>query len=184
MNVNQWFNELKEKPTTLWLLLGALAFGVVLLMTGNDAPRKAELQPQSLAQSGVALNDEERLERELTRTLEQIAGAGKIRVDLNLKSENRSVWERQTRSNKRVSQDKGSVQTEEDTNDELVLAKSNDGRDTPVLKEKLGPEIQGVIVVASGAADPRVRQILTDTLTTILNLPAHRVLVIAGRSTQ
>ena len=81
---------------------------------------------------------------------------------------------------KRVDQQQGVVNTQEDTSEELVFAKDRDGRDAPVLKEELAPEIQGVVVVASGATNGYVRQLLTETVMTILGLPAHRVLVISG----
>jgi stage III sporulation protein AG len=179
-NLQEIFRSYQSKPMMFWVLLMAAGIGVVLLLSGNDNSAPKTVATQTPVNGNRAVSDEERLEAELTHTLEQISGAGHVRVDLNLKAESRNVWERQIRTNKRVSQGQGSVQTEEDTNDEMVFAKDRDGRDTPVLKEKLAPEIQGVIVVASGASNDKVRQMLTSTVMTILGLPAHRVMVIPG----
>jgi stage III sporulation protein AG len=182
----EWIGKVHGRSGTFWILIGAAAVGVVLLTFGNVPQETRSPAGASQAAIGVsaALTDEERLEAELTRTLTRIAGAGQVRVDLNLRSENRSVWERETRVNKRVNQEQNSVNTEEDTNDQMVLAKDRDGRDSPVLREKLAPEIQGVIVVATGASDLRVRRLLTATVMTSLDLPAHRVMVIAGETSK
>ncbi len=182
----EWFGKVQGRSGTFWILIGAAAVGVVLLTFGSvpQETRSPAGSSQAALRVPAALTDEERLEAELTRTLTQIAGAGRVRVDLNLRSENRSVWERETRVNKRVNQEQNSVNTEEDTNDQMVLAKDRDGRDSPVLREKLGPEVQGVIVVATGASNLRVRRLLTATVMTILDLPAHRVLVIAGETSE
>lgn len=187
--IKEMMNKFQEKPSLLWMLLGLTGLGLVLLLSGGNGrniPNNLQ-QPTNLTtvQDFVdkkSVSEEERLERELTLTLKRIAGAGQVRVDLNLKSGNRRIWERQARVNKRVIQEQGSLNTEESTSDELVFAKDRDGRDTPILKEELAAEIQGVIVVAGGAGDSRVKQLLTDTVITILGLPEHRIMVIAGEN--
>ncbi len=184
------FHELwayfQSKPVSIWILLGLICLGIVLLMSGNtreEYPNELTDRKQVEAENSE-LNpesDEERLEIELTKTLMGIAGVGEVRVDINLKAGNRKIWERQARTSKRVNQEEGMVNTEESSSDELVFAKDREGRDSPVLKEELAPEIEGVVVVATGAGDSRVRKLLTDTVVTILGLPGHRVLIIPGK---
>jgi stage III sporulation protein AG len=180
--------RLRNHPGSVWFLLGMIGVGL-LLMIGNDASRdNRRNDPESVsrgtmdeAQATVSKTASSEMERELARTLRQITGAGAIRVEISLKSANRKIWERQTRVNKRVNQQQGEMDTEESSSDELVFARDRDGRDNPVLKEELAPEIQGVLVVASGACDSSVKAILTETVMTVLSLPAHRVMVIAGK---
>jgi len=184
--LNDLWIYFQTKPVSVWIILGLLVLGVVLLMSGNPREEYPK-QPadQSLVQKGASElyseQDEDRLERELTKTLTGIAGIGEVRVDINLKASNRKIWERQARVSKRVNQDQGAVNTEESTSDELVFAKDQEGRDFPVLKERLAPEIEGVVVVAAGARDSRIKKLLTDTVTTILGVPEHRVLIIPGK---
>lgn len=184
--LNDLWIYFQTKPVSVWVVLGLLSLGVVLLMSGKTREEyPKQLVDQSLVEKGISDlhsgQDEERLERELTKTLTGIAGIGKVRVDINLKVSNRKIWERQARISKRVNQDQGAVNTEESTSDELVFAKDQEGRDSPVLKEQLAPEIEGVVVVATGAHDSRIKKLLTDTVTTILGVPEHRVLVIPGK---
>lgn len=176
----------QTKPVSMWLLFGLIGFGVVLLMSGDsqqDNVRQLVEQRHIEAENFQAdpRPDEERLEKELTETLMKISGVGEVRVDINLKAGNRKIWERQTRTSRRVNQDQGIVNTEETVDDQLVFAKDREGRDLPVLKEELAPEIEGVAVVAAGAENSRIRKLLTDTVTTILGIPNHRVLIIPGK---
>jgi stage III sporulation protein AG len=179
------FKKLQRKPSLIWLILGLIALGFFLLLTGNGQDHSSSgnsgvTPSQTEDSSDSAVATRRQLEAELSRTLAAIDGVGRVRVELNIKSGSRKVWERQLNVTKRVSQEQGSANTEESNNDQLVLAKSQDGRDVPVLKEELAPEIQGVIVVATGANDARIKELLIQTVMTILDLPAHRVMVIPG----
>lgn len=179
------FKLFQNKPFFFWIVLGLIGLGFLLLLSGNDKGSPNYQNPrvtnnQNVEPETSAVGTRRQLELELTRTLTAIAGVGRVRVELNLKSGNRKVWERQLSVSKRVTQEQGVVNTEESNNDQLVIAKGQDGRDAPILKEELAPEIQGVIVVASGAVDTRIKELLISTVMTILNLPAHRVMVIAG----
>lgn len=186
LNWRDFLQNYRHNPVSFWLLLGLAVVGLVLLLSGNNTEKKGQTEIKSPPVTNelylsASQADERRLERELTQTLSSIAGAGQVRVELMVKSGQRRIWERQSRLNRRVSQERGTVNNEEESSDELVLAKDREGRDNPVLKEELAPEIQGVIVVASGAGDSKVRRLLTGTVMTILGLPAHRVLVIPGK---
>lgn len=178
--------HLQAKPVSIWILIGLISLGVVLLMSGNDRGSDPEkpIEGNRVEKENMVIypgSDEQRLELELTKTLTGINGVGTVRVDINLKAGNRKIWERQARVSKRINQDQDVINTEESTSDELVFAKDREGRDSPVLKEELAPEIEGVVVVAAGAHDSRIRKLLSDTVTTILGLPGHRVLIIPGK---
>ncbi len=180
--------KFQSKPVFVWGVIGLVGLGFVLLLSGPD---KGNSNIQNIKESG-GQNQEvsesssgatrRQMETELAQTLSSIAGVGQVRVKLNLKSSSRKVWERQLNVSKRVTQEQGVMNTEETNNDQIVIAKGLDGRDNPILKEELAPEIQGVIVVASGASDARIKELLMSTVMTILNLPAHRVMVIAGKN--
>jgi stage III sporulation protein AG len=187
-DLKQVVRRFRNHPGSVWLLLGMIGVGL-LLMIGSDASRNNRRNDTGSVSRGgtdgvqptVSKTASSEMERELARTLSQITGAGEVRVEISLKSANRKIWERQTRVNKRVNQRQSEMDTEESSSDELVFAKERDGSDNPVLKEELAPEIQGVLVVASGACDSGVKAVLTETVMTVLSLPAHRVMVIAGK---
>jgi stage III sporulation protein AG len=184
-----WQNILKQfgqNPATSWILVAVAALGVILLLTGNDkgtnfqgkSPQDTTRQIEvNQSSNGVV---DAHLANELAQTLERIEGAGRVQVKISLKSQSRKIWERQVRESKRTSQEQNTMTTEDEVNNELVFAKTRDGYDQPVLKEELAPVVEGVIVVAEGARDVRIKGLLIDAVTTILGIPAHRVMVFPG----
>jgi stage III sporulation protein AG len=177
-----------DNPVSIWVLLGLIGLGLFLLVSGdrhenvgNHKPLPITNQAETSREMTQGPMAEIKLEQEITRILSRIAGAGAVQVDISLKTTRRNLWERQTRVSKRVSQQKEEMDTEESSSDELVFAKDREGTDTPILKAELAPEVQGVLVVASGARDSNVKRILTETIMTVLDLPAHRVMVITGK---
>jgi stage III sporulation protein AG len=59
-----------------------------------------------------------------------------------------------------------------------VMRGAGGGEDQPVVVVTHLPEVDGVLIVASGAGDPEVRAELTLAVETALHLPAHRVRVL------
>lgn len=183
----QLFRKFQNNPGSLWFLLGLVGMGLFLLVGGNSrsvAPSQVAAPAKAESGSGGIAGDlagEQQLENDVARILKQVSGVGRVKVDVTLKTASRKVWERQSRNTKRVAQQQGEMDSEESSSDELVLAKTREGTDTPILKEELAPEVQGVLVVAEGATDSRIKQLLTQTVMTILDLPAHRVMIIAGK---
>ena len=184
----EWLKKFQNKPLLVWGIIALIGLGFVLLLSGNDKGNsgnlniKADSQQNQDFSGSSAFDTRRQLETELAQTLSSIEGVGQVRVELNLKSSSRKVWERQSTASKRVTQEQGVMNTEETNNDQIVIAKGLDGRDNPILKEELAPEIQGVVVVASGARDARIKELLMNTVMTVLSLPAHRVMVITGKN--
>jgi stage III sporulation protein AG len=182
------FGKFGNNQVLNWLLLGIIALGLIFLIGDERKETKGNQTSESLSnQTGPDPETvreptaEIQLEQEITRILSGIAGVGTVQVDISLKTARRNLWERQTRVSKRVSQQKEELNTEESSSDELVFAKSREGSDTPILKAELAPEVPGVLVVASGARESGVKRLLTETVMTVLDLPVHRVMVIAGK---
>jgi stage III sporulation protein AG len=176
--------KFQDSPGSFWFLLGLLGLGLLFLLGGDRKERQSQSQnlplPAQVAATPQTTEAATKLERELTAILSRIAGVGKVRVAISLKTANRRLWERQTKVTKRVVQKQGELDSEESSSDELVFAKDREGTDNPVLQAELAPEVQGVLVVAEGAGDSAIKRLLTETMMTILDLPAHRVMVIAG----
>lgn len=189
-----WQNFMKkfgQNPATSWILVAIAALGVFLLLIGNDkgtvTQEKLPLDNrtcQTKVNEAPAGSIDTQLANELAWTLERIEGAGRIQVKVNLKSRSRKIWERQVHESKRTIQEQNTVNTEDNIDNELVFAKDRNGYDQPVLKEELAPIVEGVIIVAEGARDVRIKRLLIDAVTTLLGIPAHRVLVIPGNIDQ
>lgn len=177
---------------TWWLvLLGIL--GCLLVVTGEVTapparPRTEQDQPAAAKPGGGEATPAEYaagLEQGLTETLGQIVGAGEVRVRVYLESGPRFEYARKTSSNARTTEERdrtGGLRTitEREDGQEVTVVR-NDGakKEEPVILVRHEPEIRGVLVLATGAADVRVREALAAAVQTALGLPAHRVEVLA-----
>ena len=127
--------------------------------------------------NGIELN----LEQRLKNILSQIKGVGEVEVTVLLASGPRfdyavnvSTIEKQIDEK---DQSGGIRTTTEITEDgQLVIVRSDRaGGEEPVVTQEYKPDIQGVLVVAQGADNPKIKANLLNAITTILDLEAHKV---------
>ncbi|HYE09682.1 MAG TPA: stage III sporulation protein AG, partial [Patescibacteria group bacterium] len=66
---------------------------------------------------------------------------------------------------------------EKNTSDQVVFMNDQGGTSKPLVLKEVNPDIKGVIIVAEGAKDPKVKLQLTEAVQTVLDVPAYRVSV-------
>ncbi len=174
-------------------LIVALAVVGVLLIFGADllAPSKPQVSPQTTQQSALQArgmgqsNDYELMyEESLRETITAIAGTGEVIIDVFLASSPRAEYARSLDASEKVTQNQaetGSVTqqtTESRTNSQVTLVRSGTWEE-PIVVQTFAPEIQGVLVIAEGANNPRIKLELTRAVCTALDIPAHRVRVLS-----
>jgi len=123
--------------------------------------------------------------RDLEGVLSLIAGAGEVAVSITYRSGPRQdVVQDVSHTTRRTEEKEPSgttrVTEEEQETVQTVMARPQ-GQDQPVISRQEAAEIAGVLVVATGARDPQVREMLTRAVQTLLGLPAHRVQVVPSR---
>jgi len=116
--------------------------------------------------------------------LGQIRGAGTVVVSVSVGSgpetvvaANRSESVRQTEERDATSG--GTRITEEhSTTVQPVMARQVTAGDGPVVTRVVAPEVEGVLVVASGASNPAVRAEIFRAVQILFNVAPHRVQVL------
>lgn len=172
--------NLKNRGT--WLLIAAAALGLLALLwptAGAELPAPAP--PVSAADNSDA---RQRLARELEEILSAVEGAGAVQVSVTLASEGERVYARDLREEERHTLESDSSGGERDTlehsrQSEIALAASE-----ALLLEQRPPVIAGVLVLAEGAADARLREQLTDLTATLLDISPHQVRVAARKGNE
>ncbi|MCL4425990.1 MAG: hypothetical protein M1299_04630 [Firmicutes bacterium] len=175
------------------VLLGLL--GVALLAVGafvSPVPAKPPSNPTATPVQGFAaaggdgiLGEERALEAELERILSQMVGAGQVQVKIYLSSGRDQILARnETISSKRTDEKDATGGTrstvEENRGLQPVISRSAGG-DRAVVAQELRGSIIGVLVVAQGADDSRVKAELMRSVATILGLPSNRIYITKGR---
>ncbi|MEA4882876.1 MAG: hypothetical protein VB144_04280 [Clostridia bacterium] len=128
------------------------------------------------------------LEGRIAGILSRIDGAGTVSVEITLRGSTSREYAANTISEDRTTEEPdktgtGSKSVEKRITREIVLAADpGSGRgQSPILVREDAPAVVGVLVVAPGASDPRVRRELSLAAETLLAMPAHRVFVATTR---
>jgi len=123
-----------------------------------------------------------RLEKDLSSILSKIQDAGRVSVMITLKSGCEIIPAKDESISDRVTNEKDTsggtrIINEKTTDDKIVFTAAQGGNSKPLIIKEINPEIQGVIVVAEGAKDSRVKLKISQAVQTVLDIPAYRVTV-------
>ena len=114
------------------------------------------------------------LENKLSETLSSIAGAGKVAVMVTLESGPELVIATSTDQKTNTSQS-GDNKTESITVVENPVIVSQNGTSKPLILMEILPKVQGVIVVAQGAGNVRVRLDLLNAIQALLDISGSNI---------
>ncbi|ABY94749.1 MULTISPECIES: stage III sporulation protein AG [Thermoanaerobacter] len=165
----------------LILLIGASALSKPRPSNNNDNKELVLAQKESSSEDYA-----QKLEKDLKNILSKIEGVGNVEVLITLNSDEEvvaamDVVESSTTTNEKDSSGgiRETIQTE--SNNKVVTSQDTSGQDAPIVLKRIMPEIRGVIVVADGAKDPRLRYELSSAVQTALGIPAYKVKVISSK---
>lgn len=174
-----------NKETMLILFLSGILIFVILLpvdkgsnQNGNNnnsylKHNEASAPQNNVQEQQVRLSEEmslqeykEMMETELEAFLSQVSGVGEVKVLIYMKAS----WEYQV--------EKDGENRAEAQNEETVYTVNAYGQEVPFVRRYLCPQIDGVAVMAKGAADDEVRVRLVHLIMALYGLEANKVEVI------
>lgn len=181
-------DTLKKFTNLSWLknkkiqnCLMVLALGIILLIAGdalfaNDEEAKSP-QKTMTAVEAYGKADETEVEARLGAVLSKIKGAGEVAVMVQFSGGSESVLGTDTKVKENITEETdasgGSRKvTETEREEDTVLAGN-----APVTIKEYAPRVQGVIVVAEGGGDERVREALKEAAATVLGISGYKVQV-------
>ena len=197
-------HELKEKIANLFkqknitnliilLLLVIMFYLVVSYFTGVNNITKSEktnlekvskedMNSNSQKDSEV-LSYQEKQEKDLERILGKINGVGSVDVVINFQSSEVKVPAVDNSSQKSTTEETDSeggtrVNSQETDGDKIVMSNSSDGSEPVILKTEK-PEVLGVMVVAEGAEDSKIKYEITKAISSLYNISVDKVNVLA-----
>ena len=182
----------REQAKLVPLIAVLLFIGILMLQSGelfgvDSGGTPVDPAPGSSLVGPVREEDElTRLERqkaaELETMLGQIEGAGRVRVMVTLAAgpaiqvvKNTTVDQSTTTEE---AADSSTRRTESINTREDHVFTRNGSAEQPVIAQTSAPEIAGVLIVADGARDVRIRARLLDAAMVALNIPANRIQVV------
>ncbi len=167
--------DFKKKLQYLAVLLIVIVI-LAIYFASAGSPVKQQTPGENTAPVSEAGSSS--IEEKLQETLSKIEGAGKVQVMITYDSSAEIVpaisVDTQVSTTTDESEDGTSKTNTENTQSEVVTVNGTEGGSALVLKEK-SPPVKGVIVVAQGADDIRVKLSLLSAVETILNISPDQV---------
>ncbi len=151
----------------------------------NDNINNNSMEQKDNANISTNSSDVDKLEEQLSAILSKIQDAGAVSVMITLESSSEFVPAKDESVSDKVTNEKDlnggtRIINELNTNDKVVFKNTQEGNSEPLIVKEINPQVKGVIVVAEGAKNPKVKLKLTQAVQTVLDIPAYRVTVYEG----
>ncbi|MGU8470728.1 stage III sporulation protein AG [Clostridium perfringens] len=187
---------LKQKNITnliILLLLVIMFYLVVSYFTGvNNITKNEKTNLEKVSKEDMNSNSQkdsevlsyqEKQEKDLERILGKINGVGLVDVVINFQSSEVKVPAVDNSSQKSTTEETDSeggtrVNSQETDGDKIVMSNSSNGSEPVILKTEK-PEVLGVMVVAEGAEDSKIKYEITKAISSLYNISVDKVNVLA-----
>ncbi|RXT13781.1 stage III sporulation protein AG [Ammoniphilus sp. CFH 90114] len=204
----EWFSKMKEKwgqreegqkrvnTFQKLVILGGIGAAIMIFSSLDSVKREsapstdpeAATNEQAVFSGKVKSNDlsisdyEEIYENQLKGILEEVIGVGEVSVMVNLDSSEEVVIEKDVNARnsitKEVDKEKATRDITDSSRDErVVLVKAEQG-EQPIVLKTLKPRVRGVLVVAKGAENMKVKALITDAVQKVLHVEPHKISIL------
>ncbi len=148
--------------------------GIVLLILPTETGQRESEKGKDDITSHTYKSE---LEAELEHILSDVKGVGKVRVMITFSDSGKTFYvaDEQTEGKTETSE-KTEKQKSDDTR--YVLKNDAGGGQSPLISRESTPEVSGVLVIAPGAKDAKIKNDIIGAVRAVLGVKAHRVEVL------
>lgn len=190
--IENFLKGLKGRKLKKDQLLLALLVGILLLVIAIPGGEKKEQDSGiPLSENGEeTVQSEEAYTRQLERRLEDILsemdGAGEVSVMITLAASREKVVEKDKQESQEQMTENdsrgGSRTTKNTSRGETTVNDEKDGSTvSPYVSKELSPEVEGVVVIASGGDDAVVVKNITEAVQALFGIDTHKIRIVKGR---
>lgn len=183
--LQEWIRGVVDDPGTetgskskwgRYILAILICVGILALIWPMGKEKPAQVTAPSTI--GGVEQGQQKITRQLEGILSQVEGAGKVSVSITLRSDGLKSYASNTKNDVRETDEQDSSGgdrkiREENNSKEIVV---NGG--SALLVEETAPQITGVLIVATGAKDPAIKEELSDAAAALLNISPHQIRVL------
>lgn len=173
-----------DKMLVSLVTLIAIGLAFIYLGKGSENPVQS-MQVKSAATTESSPSTkigalEKELENKLQSNILQMEGVGKVQVSVTFATGLKSEFARNQNVTRRTSKETdktgGTRETTEVTEDNQVVMPNGSAQPVMVMEDR--PEVAGVLIIAEGAQDPKVREGIHTAVRTLLDIPSARITVV------
>ena len=187
MKMQDFMQKIKEKKLKrsdwLILVLAGILILIIALTTDTKEKKQAEEAKENISQENNTMEaSKDEIERKLEDILEKIDGAGDVKVMITYQDSGTQVVEKDKNTSENSLEESDSTggvrSTKEQQLQESTVYEEADAGNTPFVSKELLPKVEGILIVASGGDNQKVKQNISEAVLALFQVEAHRIKIV------
>ena len=187
MKMQDFMQKIKEKKLKrsdwLILVLAGILILIIALPTDTKDKKQAEKSKENISKENNTMEaSKDEIERKLEDILEKIDGAGDVKVMITYQDSGTQVVEKDKNTSENSLEESDSTggvrSTKEQQLQESTVYEDADAGNTPFVSKELLPKVEGILIVASGGDNQKVKQNISEAVLALFQVEAHRIKIV------
>ena len=187
MKMQDFMQKIKEKKLKrsdwLILVLAGILILIIALHTDTKEKKQAEKSKENISKENNTMEaSKDEIERKLEDILEKIDGAGDVKVMITYQDSGTQVVEKDKNTSENSLEESDSTggvrSTKEQQLQESTVYEEADAGNTPFVSKELLPKVEGILIVASGGDNQKVKQNISEAVLALFQVEAHRIKIV------
>lgn len=187
MKMQDFMQKIKEKKLKrsdwLILVLAGILILIIALPTDNRGKKQAEEAKENISKENNTMEaSKDEIEQKLEDILEKIDGAGEVKVMITYQDSGTQVVEKDKNTSENSLEESDSTggvrSTKEQQLQESTVYEEADAGNTPFVSKELLPKVEGILIVASGGDNQKVKQNISEAVLALFQVEAHRIKIV------
>lgn len=187
MKMQDFMQKIKEKKLKrsdwLILVLAGILILIIALPTDTKGKKQAEEAKENISKENNTMEaSKDEIEQKLEDILEKIDGAGEVKVMITYQDSGTQVVEKDKNTSANSVEESDSTggvrSTKEQQLQESTVYEEVDAGNTPFVSKELLPKVEGILIVASGGDNQKVKQNISEAVLALFQVEAHRIKIV------
>lgn len=187
MKMQDFMQKIKEKKLKrsdwLILVLAGILILIIALPTDTKGKKQAEEAKENISKENSTMEaSKDEIEQKLEDILEKIDGAGEVKVMITYQDSGTQVVEKDKNTSANSVEESDSTggvrSTKEQQLQESTVYEEADAGNTPFVSKELLPKVEGILIVASGGDNQKVKQNISEAVLALFQVEAHRIKIV------
>ena len=187
MKMQDFMQKIKEKKLKrsdwLILVLAGILILIIALPTDTKGKKQAEEAKENISKENNTMEaSKDEIEQKLEDILEKIDGAGEVKVMITYQDSGTQVVEKDKNTSANSVEESDSTggvrSTKEQQLQESTVYDEADVGNTPFVSKELLPKVEGILIVASGGDNQKVKQNISEAVLALFQVEAHRIKIV------
>lgn len=187
MKMQDFMQKIKEKKLKrsdwLILVLAGILILIIALPTDTKGKKQAEEAKENISKENNTMEaSKDEIEQKLEDILEKIDGAGEVKVMITYQDSGTQVVEKDKNTSANSVEESDSTggvrNTKEQQLQESTVYEETDAGNTPFVSKELLPKVEGILIVASGGDNQKVKQNISEAVLALFQVEAHRIKIV------